>query len=470
MTFNSNEHIKSRVSKLDIEKLKDPVYAAIVLGGHGWLADAKAEKHRAFLRDDSLKIIVVCGRGWGKSLTTALKAVFCFLLRIKKVSVLIASSSQRQSMQMFEYVENCFLNNPSLRRLIERKTRTLIKLKPPFGGKIEALPCSKNKMRGKHPDALLVDEASVIPAEILTSELRMMLTKKKTWLIMLGTPLGFDHPFRIAAHSPDFKQYHAASYESPLVGEEQVEQWKKELESGLMTKDEWIREVEAKWCETEKALLPLDLINSAIDPDADLYVAESDSDLESAPRSHLNVFGGLDLGREKDFSVLYVLYRDGNILRPLYLRQFQLKTPYSAVVAHTIRAHQIFKFARLCVDSSGVGAAPTEDLENALLPDEPIEAINLSSGPLKAKVWGLLKLRFEQKRIKISDYKPLISQLSEQQAEYLKPKTARETVQMRFFHPPNRHDDVFCALALAIYAAREEEIIEEKPKGVFRPL
>jgi len=417
-----------------------------------------------------LKIIVVCGRGWGKSLTTALKAVFSFLLRIRKVFVLIASSSQRQSMQMFEYVENCFLNNPSLRRLIERKTRTLIKLKPPFGGKIEALPCSKNKMRGKHPDVLLVDEASVIPAEILTSELRMMLTKKKTWLIMLGTPLGFDHPFRIAAHSPDFKQYHAASYESPLVGEEQVEQWKKELESGLMTKDEWIREVEARWCETEKAFLPVDLINSAIDPDAELIVAESDSDLESIRTTTKDVYGGLDLGREKDHSALSIRYRDGNILRPLYVRLFPLKTPYSAVVAHVIRAHQILRFARLCVDSSGVGAAPVEDLQNTLLPDEPVEAINLSSGPLKAKVWGLYKLRYEQKRAKISDWKPLISQLTEQQAEYLKPKTARETVQMRFFHPPNRHDDIFVADALAVYAAREEEIVEEKPKGVFRPL
>jgi len=373
-------------------------------------------------------------------------------------------------MQMFEYVENCFLNNPSLRRLIERKTRTLIKLKPPFGGKIEALPCSKNKMRGKHPDVLLVDEASVIPAEILTSELRMMLTKKKTWLIMLGTPLGFDHPFRIAAHSPDFKQYHAASYESPLVGEEQVEQWKKELESGLMTKDEWIREVEARWCETEKAFLPVDLINSAIDPDAELIVAESDSDLESIRTTTKDVYGGLDLGREKDHSALSIRYRDGNILRPLYVRLFPLKTPYSAVVAHVIRAHQILRFARLCVDSSGVGAAPVEDLQNTLLPDEPVEAINLSSGPLKAKVWGLYKLRYEQKRAKISDWKPLISQLTEQQAEYLKPKTARETVQMRFFHPPNRHDDIFVADALAVYAAREEEIVEEKPKGVFRPL
>jgi len=51
----------------------------------------------------------------------------------------------------------------------------------------------------------------------------------------------------------------------------------------------------------------------------------------------------------------------------------------------------------------------------------------------------------------------LIAQMNEQQYEYLQPKTAREHIHLKFWHPPRRHDDQLFALALACYASREEE-------------
>ena len=57
----------------------------------------------------------------------------------------------------------------------------------------------------------------------------------------------------------------------------------------------------------------------------------------------------------------------------------------------------------------------------------------------------------------LSDDAELIAQINEQQYEYLQPKTAREHIHLKFWHPPRRHDDQLFALALACYASREEE-------------
>ena len=69
--------------------------------------------------------------------------------------------------------------NPLLREMMQKPgtTHTMIKLKPPLDGKIIALPCSKDRLRGYHPDYVFIDEASIVPSEMVTSEIMMMLTK-----------------------------------------------------------------------------------------------------------------------------------------------------------------------------------------------------------------------------------------------------------------------------------------------------
>ena len=71
--------------------------------------------------------------------------------------------------------------NPLLREMMQKPgtTHTMIKLKPPLDGRIIALPCSKDKLRGYHPDYVFIDEASIVPSEMITSEIMMMLTKTK---------------------------------------------------------------------------------------------------------------------------------------------------------------------------------------------------------------------------------------------------------------------------------------------------
>ena len=123
-------------------------------------------------------------------------------------------------MIMFDYCYSTIKANPLMREMLQRPgtTRTIIKLKPPLNGKLVALPCSPDKLRGYHPDWVFLDEASIIPSEMITSEIMMMLTKPDAALVMSGTPMAFDHVFRKAfLDTKRYSIHHYTSDSSPLV-------------------------------------------------------------------------------------------------------------------------------------------------------------------------------------------------------------------------------------------------------------
>ena len=244
-------------------KLKtDPVFFAILMCGDKWLA--QAPEHQKLLRDTSPRQVAVCGRGWGKSLVFSRKNLWLLYTK-PKVESLIISSTQRQSMIMFQYCYFTIMANPILREMMQKPgtTHTMIKLKPPLDGKIIALPCSKDRLRGYHPDYVFIDEASIVPSEMVTSEIMMMLTKPGASLVMSGTPMGEDHVFRKAfLDTKRYSVHHYASYQSPLVSPTQLDEWKE-----VMTKEEWQREVEGIWVEATHTFFPMDLIVACVDPE-----------------------------------------------------------------------------------------------------------------------------------------------------------------------------------------------------------
>jgi len=107
------------------------------------------------------------------------------------------------------------------------------------------------------------------------------------------------------------------------------------------------------------------------------------------------------------------------------------------------------------VDKTGVGDVIVDEMDEVGLSD--VKGL-VFTDRWKEEILTYLKLLMEQKKLGIlSDDAELIAQMNEQQYEYLQPKTAREHIHLKFWHPPRRHDDQLFALALACYASREEE-------------
>jgi hypothetical protein len=433
--------------------VEDPVFFAVLMCGDKWLVDAP--EHQKLLRDMSMRQVAVCGRGWGKSLVFSRKNLWLLFTR-PRVESLIVSSTQRQSMIMFDYCYSTTMANPLLREMVQRPgtTRTVIRLKPQLGGKLVALPCSKDKLRGYHPDFVFVDEASIVPSEMITSEIMMMLTKPNACLVMSGTPMGSDHVFRKAfLDAKRYSVHHYASYQSPLVSQKQLDEWKE-----VMTHEEWQREVEGLWVEATHTFFPMNLIVACVDPE--LGNPDSPSayieDIEKVQPEQLRgpYYAGLDLGKQVDYSVLAMVQkRENGEIRLMHKRQFPLGTNYPEVIGYVARAEQILNFEGLHVDKSGIGDAIVDELHSIHI--RAVEGVFFTDVE-KENMLNNLKLLMEKKLLKIvGDDTALITQINEQQYEYLQPKTAQERIHLKFWHPQGRHDDQLMALALACRAATQ---------------
>jgi len=434
--------------------VEDPVFFSVLMCNDKWLVNAP--DHQKLLRDMRSKQVAVCGRGWGKSLVFSRKNLWLIYTK-PRIESLIISSTKRQSMIMFDYCYHTIQRNRLMREMIKQPgtTRTTIRLKPPLGGKLVALPCSPDKLRGFHPDWVFCDEASIVPSEMITSEIMLMLTKPNCHFVMSGTPKSLDHILRRAFQ--DKKRYsvhYYPSYTSPLVSKEKLEEWQID-----MTKEEWTREVEAQWTELTNVFFPMNLIINCADPE----LGDPDSpnryleDLEKIDSHKLRgtFYAGLDVGKQVDHSVLAVVQKINGKRRLVYKHQFPLGTPYPDVIGHVARAYQIFDFASIYVDKTGVGDVIVDEIDEIGIPN--VEGLVLTDRS-KEEIFTYLKLLMEQKKLGIlSDDTELIAQINEQQYEYLQPKTARERVHLKFWHPPRRHDDQLFALALACYASKEEE-------------
>jgi phage FluMu gp28-like protein len=288
---------------------------------------------------------------------------------------------------------------------------------------------------------------------MITSEIMMMLTKPNATLLMGGTPMSFDHVFRKAfLDTKRYSIHHYPSYSSPLVSKAQLEEWR-----GMMTKEEWQREVEALWVETTQTFFPMDLIAGCLDPELDnpnsyyCYI-ENIENITPFQQTRKHYFAGLDIGKQVDHSVLIVVEVKGNQTRLVHKRQFPLGTPYPEVVAYVARAHQTFDFEALYVDKTGVGDPIVDEFENLNMEVKGIFFTDVE----KETMLNYLKMLMEKKQLQIRpEDKELMAQINEQQYEYIKPNTAQERIHLHFHHPRGRHDDQLYALALACYASKE---------------
>lgn len=442
-------------SEVTRKLVQDPVFFAVLMCGDGWLN--KSPNHQNLLRDQRSRQVAVCGRGWGKSLVFSRKNLWLLFTKTNNESLII-SSTQRQSMIMFDYCYSTIMANPLMRDMLQRPgtTRTVIKLKSPLNSKLVALPCSPDKLRGYHPDWVFLDEASIIPTEMITSEIMMMLTKPNASLVMSGTPMSFDHVFHKAfLDTKRYSIHHYPSDSSPLVSQTQLAEWR-----DMMTMEEWQREVEALWVEATQTFFPMDLIIKCVDAELDNPTSPNQylQDIEKVESQQLNgrYFGGLDLGKQVDFSVLAVVQQTENSeFRLVHKRQFPLGTPYPEVIAYVAKTSQVFSFEGMYVDKTGIGDAIVDELENIDIPE--VKGVFFTDTE-KENMLNYLKLLMEKKQLRIqgSD-KQLIAQINEQQYEYLKPNTAQEHIHMKYRHPKGRHDDQLFALALACYATKETE-------------
>src|SRR5262245_7516154 len=166
----------------DLARMLDPVLLARDCGitCDPWQAD--------LLRQMPRRALLCCSRQSGKSLITALAALWCALYEAPAL-IVIASPSMRQSAEMLRTLTGLY---SKLADVPEKVGESVLKLELANGSRILSVPGSEKTIRGLSKVTLvIVDEAARVPDELMAA-LRPMLAviEHGGRLIMLSTPFG----------------------------------------------------------------------------------------------------------------------------------------------------------------------------------------------------------------------------------------------------------------------------------------
>ncbi len=401
-----------------------------------------------FLTDEGKEIAAACGRQVGKTTLAAVKGLH-FAFFHPDVTVLVVSSTLRQSMILFAKIRSMTESNPILRMKVKHASQTMIEFD--HGSRIVALPCGPTgySLRGHTADMVILDEANFVPEEVVDGVIRpMLIAKPNSRFIMVSTPWTRNHSFYRAISEKDlaFHVYSWPTSLNPLVSAEKLE-----AERTAVDDLTFRREYEAQFIEEHNCYFPSHLISQCVDGSYELLKDQDALNIE-----HKGVFRlGVDFGKRADHSVLAVLEESTDrILRLIYLKQFPLQTNYATVIGWIRRLNEAFRFESVTLDQTGVGEAPVEDVKSFLPNAEGV----ILSNKMKLDILSNLQLLMQNTRLRIPFERSLIAQINEQQYEVSK------TGELHFSHPTRSHDDQLWALVFSAWGARKP------PRPSFLPI
>ena len=226
-----------------------------------------------------------------------------------------------------------------------------------------------------------------------------------------------------------------------------------ELKAGIFDHEAWAQEFECEFLDQASVLMPYELIQSCESAEASeeaIRLAALNSYRPS------QIFLGLDIGRKKDLTVLWMLEKMGDLLWTRGLLVLE-KLPFADQLS------QILPIARhatcMCVDATGIGAMLAEELIRFIGSHRIHPCV--FTAPFKEEIFLRMRHAFEDRRVRIPASRVVREELHSLQ------RVSTATGHIRFIatRTEEGHCDRATALALALHAARYEA-----PAMQFKPL
>lgn len=156
------------------------------------------------------------------------------------------------------------------------------------------------------------------------------------------------------------------------------------------------------------------------------------------------VFCGVDIGRKKDLTVLWVVEQLGDVL---YTRHVEALERMRKSAQEAVLWPWFARADRICIDATGMGIGWADDAQDEF-GEHRVEAVNFSAQVKEALAYPL-KGAMEDRVLRIPDDPMIRADLRKVQ----KVTTAAGNVRFVAESTPDGHADRFWALALAIHAA-----------------
>lgn len=370
-----------------------------------------------------------------------------------EVAVGIVGPSYRQTKRILQKIAQFAHKLPPGTML--RPQRTLLTFAN--GSTIEAFPNNPETIRGPTLHLVYCDEMNFVANdEELYDAILYTLGTTAGKFVCTSTPWHTDSVFfKIFNHKDfqDFKTLHVTA--------EQATAPNGPLKPAIIEKirtqmgqdpSRWRREMEAEWVEDDDVWLPQALIASCIGTQRNCGKELQEYDPQKEQSGEF--YAGLDLAQTRDYCVLAVVEKLNDSLYLRHLKIFPQPTMYATVLGYLKALQDRWgRFEKIRVDFTREGPSIITDMENADIYNA--EGVNFSV-PRKSEMASLLKQRMGNGKL----YYPLLSWERPYRGEIctelnVERYELRKDATIGYYHPLGTHDDVFWALALAVYATAE---------------
>jgi hypothetical protein len=365
------------------------------------------------------------GRQFGKTLL-AENQLFKWAINNKNVRCAWISPIYKQSKKVYDEMVNAFSSS----KFFHTNASDLI-IKFPNKSTIQFFSAERyDNIRGFTFDYLVIDEFAFIDEQAWTEVLRATVLVKGKKVLLISTPKGKNHFYRmygLQEGNEQYKSFTMTSYDNPLINPTEIDDARLTLPEHIF-RQEYLAEF--------------------VDKGSELF---ADFKVNNTPEKTKRCYAGIDVGRADDYTVLTIINELGEMI---YVDRWR-QDSWAMIVDKVVNKLNEYGCYTL-VESNSIGDAIFEQIRNKVKDYGKIESFVTTNKSKQDIIEGLIVAN-QHKEVSMLPCEWLKKELDMFTYEY-SPKT--KTV--RYAAPNGFHDDGVMSLAIAYHSLKSQAT-----KGVY---
>jgi hypothetical protein len=379
--------------------------------------------------------VVACGVRWGKTTAAAMEGIAAAMAPAERSIGWVVAPTYDLADRVFREIEVVVLEKLKHRLVAKKEAERRILLRNLAGGVSEIRAKSADNpvsLLGEGLDWLVVDEAARLKPTIWQAHLSQRLIDKRGWALLISTPKGKGYFYDLfrrgqgtsAAADTGYASWNMPTWSNPLLDAAVVE-----AERARLPERVFAQEYGAQFIEGSGAVFR--------------NVRECATGGWQEPAVGERYFGGLDLAKVEDFTVLTLMNSRREVV---YVDRFH-RIDWGTQIVRIKAALKRFGEARVACDVTGVGDPIYEALRKQGCRVEPYPFTAKS----KAALVDNLALLLEERKIVLPRVELWPEGIEELESfEY----SVSDAGNVRTSAPGGTHDDCVMSLGLAAWQAR----------------
>ena len=377
------------------------------------------EIHNSIINEGYKYYILNIGRQFGKTML-GINQMLYWAINHKGCNIAWVTPIYKQSKKVFDEMEKVTKSSGLFE--YNRSDLTI----SGFNSQIQFFSGERpDNIRGNTFDYLIVDEMAFTRPELWSEVLSATVLVKGKKVIFISTPKGKNHFYQLSLqpnYDNRYKYFHYSSYDNPMIDAEDLEERKRSL---------------------PKHIFEQEYLAKFIDNASGLFKNVDNCVIKTAERTQ-KLFGGLDIGRADDYTVLTILNK--NYLM-VYVQRWRQQEWSKIIdeVATKIREYN----AEIFVEVNNQGDVFFEMLQNKVYNNVQPYVTTTATKPIMIED---LAVHFENKDIGILNENWLVDELNAFTYIY-----NEKTRRVQYGAPQGVHDDGVMSLALAVQSIKKNQ-------------